>query len=297
MNRRLLLTPISIACMTLACGQANATEGGASSYAQGAETYMAGAMPPPGLYGQLFFSHYEADTLRGNHGEKLPVDFYIRANSVVPRVIWVTEQQILGGQLGFHVIAPLVDLKVSVNGQSQSKSGLGDILFAPALGYHFGDKLHAVFAIDTIAPTGRYDRDDLANTGRNYWVFQPVIAVDYIDPDGLNFAVKTMYDFNRKNPATDYRSGQELHLDYSVGWGFGNGWVVGVGGYALHQTTDDRQDGETVHDNKGRSFAIGPSIKYQNKNGWFVTAKWQDEQQVRNRADGSAYWFKVSVPF
>lgn len=286
-----------IAISALLSSVASATEGGASSYAHGAETYLAGAMPPPGLYGQLFFDHYEADTLRGNHGQKLPVDFDIRVNSIVPRVIWVTDYRILGGQLAFHVIAPLVDLKVSVNGQNQSKSGLGDILFAPALGYHFGDKLHAVFAVDTIAPTGRYDRNDLANTGRNYWVFQPVIAVDYIDPDGLNFSVKTMYDFNRTNPDTNYRSGQELHFDYSVGWGMGNGWVIGVGGYALHQTTDDRQNGETIHDNKGRSFAIGPSVKYQSPDGWFFTAKWQDEQQVRNRADGSAYWFKVGMRF
>ena len=106
-----------------------------------------------------------------------------------------------------------------------------------------------------------------------------------------------MYDFNRKNDATDYLSGQELHMDYAVGWGLGNGWVLGVGGYALWQTTDDRQNGQTVEDNKGRSFAIGPSIKYTSNKGWFLTAKWQDETQVRNRPDGNAYWLKLSIPF
>jgi hypothetical protein len=167
--------------IALSGGLTHASEQGGSSYPMGAENYMAGAMPPPGVYGQLFASHYEADTFRGNHGQKLPMDFDIRVDCIAPRLIWVTEQQILGGNLGFHIIVPLVDLKVSLNGQSQSNSGLGDIIFAPALGYHFSEKMHAVFAVDTIAPTGRYDRNDLANTGRNYWVFEPVVALSYVD--------------------------------------------------------------------------------------------------------------------
>ncbi|MFJ3482062.1 transporter [Pseudomonas sp. NPDC090202] len=276
---------------------AQASEGGGSSYPMGAENYLSGAMPPPGFYGQLFVNHYEADNLRGNDGKKLPVDFRVRANSITPRLIWVTDQTLLGGNVAMHVIAPLVDLKVDLNGQSQSKQGLGDVIFGTALGFHHSEKFHSILSMDFIAPTGRYDRNDLANIGRNYWVFEPVYAMSYIDPDGLNLDAKVMYDFNRKNPDTDYRSGQELHVDYAVGWGLGNGWVLGVGGYMLRQTTDDRQDGHTIEDNKGRALAIGPSVKYTSKDGWFLTAKWESETQVRNRAQGDAYWLKLTVPF
>ncbi|EJN23328.1 protein involved in meta-pathway of phenol degradation [Pseudomonas sp. GM78] len=274
-----------------------ATENGGSSYPMGSENYMSGAMPPPGLYSQFFANHYEADSLRDNSGDKVPVDFRVRANAIAPRLIWVTEQQVFGGSLAFHAIAPLVDLKVELNGQSQSKQGLGDMIFGPALGFHHSEKLHSILALDFIAPTGEYDKNDLANLGRNYWVIEPVLAVSYIDPDGLNIDAKTMYDFNLRNKDTDYRSGQELHMDYAVGWGLGNGWVVGVGGYIYHQTTDDRQDGETIKNNKGKVFAIGPSVKYTSDKGWFLTAKWQQESQVRNRAEGDAYWVKLTVPF
>ncbi|HDS1818171.1 TPA: transporter, partial [Pseudomonas putida] len=47
----------------------------------------------------------------------------------------------------------------------------------------------------------------------------------------------------------------------------------------------------------GRSFAIGPSIKYSGEGGWFVTAKWSKETEVRNRAQGDAYWVKLTLPF
>ncbi|MDF3933898.1 SphA family protein [Pseudomonas citronellolis] len=288
-----------IVCALLfgAANLCHATEGGGTSYPLGAENYMSGAMPPPGFYGQLFVNHYEADNLRGNDGRKLPVDFRVRANAIVPRLIWVSDYQLLGGSFALHAIVPLVDVKVDLNGLSQHNRGLGDVIFGPALGFHHSDKFHSILAFDMIAPTGRYDKNDLANPGRNYWVFEPVYAMSYVDPNGPNLDAKVMYDFNRKNPDTDYRSGQEFHVDYALGWGFGNGLVAGVGGYFYRQTTNDRQDGERIEDNKGRSFAIGPSLKYSGAGGWFVTAKWSKETEVRNRAQGDAYWLKLTVPF
>lgn len=168
--------------------------------------------------------------------------------------------------------------------------------FGTALGFHHSDKLHSFVALDVIPPTGEYDRHDLANIGRNYWVIEPVAAVSYIDPMGLNADIKMMYDFNTENRATNYRSGQEFHFDYSAGWAVSPNWVVGVGGYYYRQTTDDRVNGDTLSDNKGRAFAIGPSIKYDSGKGWFLSAKWQQESDVRNRAQGDAYWLKLVFP-
>ena len=62
------------------------------------------------------------------------------------------------------------------------------------------------------------------------------------------------------------------------------------------QTTDDHQDGARVEDNRGRAFALGPSIKYASNSGWFVAAKWQKESEVRNRPEGEAYWVKLTIP-
>ncbi len=283
--------------LTAPAAQTLATEGGGSMYPMGAENYLSGAMPPPGLYGTVYAQRYRADRLRGNDGRQLPVDFRLRADVIAPRVVWVTEQKVLGGSLAFHAIAPLVELKVSLDGTSQRKRELGDITFGPGLGYHYSEKMHAAYGIDFFAPTGRFDRDDLVNIGRNYWTVQPVAAFSYVDPNGLNIDIKTMYDFNLRNRDTDYRSGQELHADYAIGWGLSNGWVLGVGGYVYRQTTDDDVRGERVEDNKGRAFAIGPSIKYSSQRGWFVTAKWQQERAVRNRAEGDAYWLKLVFPF
>ncbi|WP_336335136.1 SphA family protein [Pseudomonas putida] len=287
---------LSLAGSALLAAPGFATEGGASSYPMGAESYFTGIMPSPGIYGVLYGEHYEADNLRGNDGRKLPVDFRLQVNALVPRLIWVSDKMVLGGALAAHAMAPLVEVKARVNGYGERQQGLGDVTFGAGLGYHYSQNLHVVYALDITAPTGRYERNDLVNLGRNYWMFEPLVAITYVEPRGLNADAKIMYDFNMKNPDTHYRSGQEFHVDYSVGWGVADGWVIGVGGYIYRQTTDDRQDGERIDDNKGRAFAIGPSIKYSSPNGWFVTAKWQQETDVRNRAQGNAYWLRLVMP-
>lgn len=274
-----------------------ATEGGGSSYSMGSENYGTGSMPKPGLYGVIYSSHYEADSKLGNDGKKLPIDFNLISNAISPRFIWVTDYKVLGGQLALHTVLPLVDLNVKLNGRSQQQRGLGDITFGPGLGFRITEKLRSILGLDFVAPTGEYHRDDLAKLGRNYWVARPVAAFSYIDAAGWNADAKVMYDFNTKNQATHYTSGQEFHVDYSAGWGLGAGWVVGVGGYFYQQITDDRESGNRVENSKGRALAIGPSIKYTSAKGWYMTAKWQQESEVRNRTEGNAYWLKFAVPF
>lgn len=279
-------------------GAAAATEGGGSIYPVGAENFTCCALPPPGLYGILWYQHYSADQVRGNDGEVVtPPTFKVTANAVVPRVVWITPLEVAGASLGFHAILPLVNLDVNVApGVSQRKTGLGDMTIGPVLGWHHSEALHSVLALDIYAPTGAYDKNDVANIGRNHWAVQPVIGMSYIQPQGFNGDLKLMWTFNTKNDDTDYKDGQELIVDYAVGWGLGNGWTLGVGGYYYQQLTNDEQNGTTVKNNKGRAFAFGPSVRYDSGKGWFVDAKFQDETAVRNRADGSAFWIKAVFP-
>jgi len=304
MNARLLRTAGSAGIFFLAtcfhCNRALATEGGGSIYANGVENFLSGAMPGPGFYPIVYGTTYRATALRDNAGRDISAavgGFRAQVTGVVPRFVWVTDQQVLGGQLAFHTIVPLLNVDVRVGPNQNSNTGIGDLNFAAALGYHPSEKLHYVVALEANAPTGGYDRNDVANIGRNYWNVEPLIAISWMQPSGLNADVKLMYDYNFRNKDTDYRSGQELHADYAVGWGLGNGWVLGAGGYLYRQITDDKQAGRTVKDNRGRAFAIGPLIKYQSKSGWFLMAKYENQSDVRNRSDGGAFWVKTIVPF
>ncbi|MBT9502937.1 MAG: transporter [Burkholderiaceae bacterium] len=287
---------ILAAAAALLAGNAQATEGGGGVYPNGNENYLVGAMPPPGTYWLAYSGYDQLTKLRDNNGDRINVPFDVKVGAFAPRFVWVTDTKILGGQLAWHVIVPLLNVDVSVAGSSQTKTGLGDIVFGPGLGYHEGN-LHYVFALDVNAPTGSYKKTDLANTSRNYWNLEPLIAVSYVQPQGINADIKFHYDFNAENNDTKYKSGQEFHFDYALGYGFGNGWVAGVGGYVYQQVTADKLNGATVANAKGEAMGFGPSIKYDNGKGFFITAKWQKDFSVKNRAEGTALKVKFSIPF
>jgi hypothetical protein len=281
----------------LVAASAHATEGGGSVYPNGAENFVAGALPPPGIYGIAFVNHYEANRLNDATGKQIGIPgFKVRATAITPRVIWVPGVQVLGGDLVAHMLAPLVEVEASMGGQSQKKSGLGDITMGLGVGHHHGPNLHSIVGLDLTLPTGSYRSGDLANLGRNYSALEPVVAVSYIDSQGFNGGLRMGYLINRVNKATDYRSGQEFHLDYAAGWGVGNGWVLGLGGYYRKQTQLDRQMGVDLPNSKTSGMAIGPSLKYDSGRGWFLTAKWQFEKNVKNGTQGNALWLRAVVP-
>ncbi|HSW06055.1 SphA family protein [Aquabacterium sp.] len=295
-----LRMPAAAAAMALVSlvPAAQAGEGGGSSYPGGVENFLTGAAPPPGFYVLAYGNVFRADKLKDDSGHDVPLPvFKIAANVVSTRFVYSTPTTLAGGNLMLHAIVPLVDLKVDVPGLSQRKTGLADITFGPGLAFHHSPNLHSVVGFDFVAPIGRYAKGDLTNIGRNYWSLQPLYTVSYLDAAGFNADAKLTFNFSRRNKDTDYRSGNEVYLDYSAGWGLGNGWVLGAGGYAMRQLTSDTQAGVSLANSKGAAFAIGPSLKYDNGKGWFITAKWQREMSVRNRPEGNALWIKTILPF
>lgn len=279
-------------------GAAQATEGGGSTYPAGVENFAAGAVPPPGFYLFGYGSSYSSNKVMDNGGNNLNVpSFKVQVNAASLRAAWVTPYEIFGSGLVFHTIIPVVDISVSSAGASQNKTGLGDVTVGAALAMHYSPKLHGVLGLDFVLPVGGYNKGDLVNIGRNYLSIQPVYILTYLDPTGFNGDVKLTFNFNQKNSATQYTSGDEVFADYAVGYGFGNGWTAGVGGHLRQQFSDDIQNGVTVANNRASSFSIGPSVKYDNGKGWFITAKLQQEVSVKNTTQGSALWIKSTIPF
>jgi hypothetical protein len=281
---------------------AAATEGGGGHYPNGAEDFMVGALPPPGTYFINYLSWYSADSFRDDNGDKLFDDFDLDVVANTLRLVHVTDYKFLGANWAVHAFLPLVNVDVSrriappFDRESDSRFGLGDIIIDPfILGWH-GKNWHLITGLDIYVPTGAYDKNDLANIGRNYWTFEPVVAFTYLSDGGFEVSAKLMYAFNTENNDTNYQSGQEFHMDYTLGYHTGP-WSLGIGGYYYQQTTDDELNSRTFMDGfRGRAFAIGPQVKYDYQNMAF-TLKYQAETNVENRPDGNSLWFKFLYAF
>jgi hypothetical protein len=289
------LALLAMCAVLLAGTQARATEGGGGAYPNGAEDFMSGAVPPPGTYFINYFDYYSAGHFKDKNGKNAPFPFNVDVYANVFRLIHVTDIKILGGFWGMHIFLPLAKVDVHKSpGGSGNNAGLGDIIIDPLILSWHGKNWHVATGLDIYCPTGNYDKYRVANTGRNYWTFEPIVAGTYVTDGGFEVSAKFLYDFNTRNPDTDYLSGQEFHVDYTVGQKIGN-LSLGAGGYYYQQTTSDDTDGP-VNYGKGMTIAVGPQAKYDHKNMSFVL-KYYFELESYNRPQGNNLWAKFIYAF
>jgi len=279
-------------------GTAQATESGGGAYPNGAESIAVAQLPPPGTYLLAYSNYYSADRLNDGNGDSVVPNFSVDAFANIARFVHVTDKKILGATVAMQAFVPVVDLTVHAAGMRQHKFGLGDMIVNPLILGWNKDNLNIILTMDTYVPTGRYKKTDLANIGRNYWTFEPVVAVTYANPKGgPELSAKLMYDFNTKNKATGYRSGQEFHVDLAAAYNF-NPLTVGATAYYYKQTTDDKLGGARVGTDgyKGEAFAAGPVLRYQ-LGRVPITAQWQHEFHAENRPQGDKFWVKAAFRF
>jgi hypothetical protein len=293
--------------LTLICAPtaALATENGATAFPSGVEDFLSASMPPPGLYDFVYYNLYKANTLAGNDGDMVVDSFHLRVNAVTDRVDWVKPVSILGAdRWGTLFLLPWVDVNLSLSpvpgvNLHGSKSGIGDMTIGNGLHWTLPNNAEEVLAFDVGIPTGAYEASDLANIGLNHWVLRLNNLGTWRPAPAWELSYRFHTDFNFKNTATDYTSGQTVYLNWAAGWKPVPPLTLGISGYFLRQVTDDHQHGLSVGPDGNRVAVdgIGPCIKYFLPNHAILTAKFYHEFDARNRPMGNQLWLYVIFPF
>jgi len=301
-----------------------ALAGGGQQYPNGVEAFLIGVAPPPGFYIKDYNYFYTANKLKDNSGNTVTLAnsgqelnrLNVYAN--VPRLIWITPLNILGGFYGMHLFVPVFYENIKLDALtpggpaeiSEGRGGVGNLIFSPFIwSWHAkSGLLHMITALDIYIPTGPYNKNRILNAGfGNFWTFEPVFAITGFLPQlpALSASIKLMYDFNTPNndfvvgPGTAAKigspgltglqthltPGQEFHFDYSIEYALTKDFRVGITGYFYQQTTDDSTGFGEVKNDKGRVFAIGPGVWYTYKK-WFAEMHVDFETAVRNRPQG-----------
>ena len=277
-----------------------ASEGGYSNYVPGFYGDIALAVEPEagwGIRNDVYFYSADGDgSVRSGQVEletDLDLTFYYLS------ILYKTEQKVFGA--GYAFGATFVAGKVDVSSEiaagplavdfSDDKTSFGDITLIPGVFYwNNGDKLHFSQSFYIVAPTGDYDEDDLANTGLNYWTFETDFAMTYLNQDtGQDYSFVIGYGYNTENEDTDYKSGDEWHIDYVFNQFLSESLAVGLHGFYYRQISGDSGDGAVLGDFKAEAEGIGPAVmwipsKYEGEVAF--VAKWLHEYDSENRIEG-----------
>jgi hypothetical protein len=227
-----VLRASALAVVVAACGgtPAKADEGLGGHYPPGFGGFGAGILPDErGLYfADIHLQYFGAV----GANQALPIGGVARFGVVaysfgaVPTFTYVTGKKLLGGTVGM-TLAPTVlylDATAAVAAGSalatvqETNLNLGDTYVSPlTLGWNRGN-LHWTGVLGFYAPTGEYQRSELAPAGKNFWTIEPLLGFTYLNPkSGWETSALTGIDFNTTNPATDYKTGDDFHVDFLVG--------------------------------------------------------------------------------
>src|SRR6266581_2877850 len=227
--------------------------------------------------------------------------------------LYQTQLQLLSGNYAAAVAIPYIWMEVKGQVQAgpvtrnvrDTANGVGDITIYPfMLGWTNAMDLKYDLRLGIYAPTGPYEAGRLANTGRNYWTFEPGASVSWLSTKiGTEVTLFAGFDISTKNDATDYQSGEVFHLDGSVAQHlplFGGFAGVGATAFYYQQITGDSGSGATLGGFEGRTVGVGPVVSYAHKLGkvdFAAEVKWLPELDVQKRMKGDYIWVKIGLVF
>ncbi len=303
------------AAILLLAPPARATEYGFSDYLLGYGIPMSGFTPPPGVYFSDSFYLYSATAapnINFPFGNLLAAGITVNIITNIAASAWYTDVKILGGTLGFAAAVPVGSdtnsAAVSFIGplgfnrqlnRKDSVDSIGDSAYSASLGWEAGEH-HWNIALTGIAPTGHYAPNSLAIMGLNRPGFDLKGAYTFLSQQtGTEVSGAVGMTFNLRNTATNYQSGDELHIEAALNQHFPFGLAVGVGGFYYQQITGDYGSGDRVGPFRGRDAGIGPLLSYTfmvDKQAVTFSGRWLHEFDVKKRVRGDSIFASFSFP-
>jgi hypothetical protein len=293
--------------------RAIAAEGATGFYLLGSTTTNAGILPPPGTYLIDYNYYYSGSTNFTLDIAGLNVGGGIDANAYynLAAPLWVAPRKVLGGHVGFLMLIPIgwKDVKAGLaasapNAQAQvnvqdNDANFGDIVPGMMLGWQHGNWHFKTQTLVNV-PIGFWERRNLANIGFNRWAIDNAAAFTWLDPKiGLEVSAIAGFTYNWENPATDYKTGTEFHVEYAAVQNFSKCFALGINGYFYDQVTGDSGPGASLGSFKGRVAAIGPVMNLNFQVGKIPVAanlKYFREFDVENRLEGDAGFITLTMP-
>lgn len=239
---------------------ARAAEGGVGVYLLGARGPMAGFTPPPGVYFQDDTYFYDGKIGGGRsfpNGGLLVANVSASTWMNLPTTIWVTPAKIFGGDLAFSATVPTfgeprVNASLLVNSPrlgpvganvTDAQANLSDFLVGSFVGWHSGN-FHWQLGLNGIIPSGSYTVGQLSNASLNRRALDAFGALTWLDPAiGIDLSMAMGITFNQTNSATDYKTGDEFHLEWAASKYLTKEFTVGLVGYYYQQLSGDSGSG------------------------------------------------------
>ncbi len=236
-------------------------------YVPGVEGIKGASLPPPGIYLRDYNVFYFSDQINDNRGSKiggLDADAFIYAN--VPRLVWITDCQVLGGFLGVDGLLPLqyTDLDISAGPNKlidHGTFGIGDFFAEGTWSKHM-KQFDFSLGAGVWAPTGDSAPGLTTRAGQGFWTGMLTAGATWYPDAEKKWSISALnrYEFNSEKDDANYTPGQAYTLEWGIGRTLTPTIEVGLAGYYQQKVTEDSGSGSPKGAERDRVAGVGPEV-------------------------------------
>ncbi|HMY91391.1 MAG TPA: transporter [Nitrosomonas sp.] len=292
-----------------------ADEGGTSFWLPGQFGSHAATLTKPGWSLTLSYHHASTRTATGKNfeiGGRIETGVRNQTHLLFITPTYTFSEFVLGGQAAISLTGTFGHMNVSAdatlagpNGNVLSRNdrssltGIGDLFPFATIRWNAGNHNFMTYTMLGV-PVGDYKIGQLTNLGINHWSIDIGSGYTYFNTQaGREFSVVAGFTHNFKNHDTQYRNGNNLHLDWSISQHLSKNWHAGLVGYYYYQITGDSGSGALLGDFKSRINGIGPQVSYQfmlGKREYHLNLRGYKEFGAENRPEGWNAWITITIP-
>ncbi len=276
-----------------------------------ASVYDGLAAKAPVLVFQGFVQAFQTRAYYDAGGNKTPSDLKLNSVLVMNQFLYLSTVKVLGGNLGFTVLVPIVQISASsVTGAAPTTNPgvIGDPIGGTAIQWTdkklFGKSFSHRLEFDVSVPLGNFDSRYNINPSAHLWSYELYHAFTIFLDKKISISSRNEFNYNTRIMGSGAEPGAYYNGSYSIDYSIWPSIKIEAVAYYLKQFVQDSYDGNHhyfqdrygISDTKERVLGYGPGLVYFSPIGVLLEGKVFFEADGQNRFVGTRTSLRLAVP-
>jgi hypothetical protein len=270
-----------------------------------------GVAGKPGFVYQGYAQFFQTRKLNDGTGNDTRSGLKVNSLLQMNQLIYLSPVKVLGGNLGFTVLVPIVQITSSnLTGPAPTVNPgvVGDIVEGTAIQWSdkklFGLPFFHRVEFDVNMPTGAYNQQYNINESSHLWAFGAYHAFTLMLNKSWSISSRNQFNYNSNFIGQKDKPGAYYNGNYSIDYSIIPSLKLEAASYFLAQFNQDSYGGNShyyldqfgIANTKERVFGYGPGLAYFAPNGVLIEAKVFFETAAQNRLEGTRPTLRIAIP-
>ena len=271
-----------------------------------------GVAGKPGFVYQGYAQLYETNRIYNAKGDNTGTSLKVNSLLSLHQFIYLSPVKVLGGNLGFTVLVPLVKITATnTSGPAPlvNPGALGDIVQGTAIQWNdkkiFGKSFWHRLEADVTIPVGSYNSNYTINASSHLWAFGVYHAFTLFLNKNVTANARNQFNYNFRIIDGLDKPGAYYNGNYSIDVSLLKNLKLEVCAYYLAQINEDSYDNDhnyyqatyQLHTTKQQILGFGPGLAYFLPGGILFEGKVFFETAAKNTTQGTRPTLRIAIPF